>query len=115
MSVLLAIGVVVALSIVLAVLWYKTSTKLKINRLYVQGDGALTIWTESLPPSVNVAKLNGKKIVVMTRSLGRITSSVCSIIDIGSGPAAIKTAAGAYSGAGAYVADANDYVLISIL
>jgi hypothetical protein len=115
MSALYAVGMLVALSIVLAVVWYKASDKMKISDLKVESNGSLTIM--SAPPKTNPSKLYGKRIIVYTKSLGRIYASVCSISTITSGidSVMITTSAGAVPATANYSFDVSDYVLISVL
>jgi len=74
----------------------------------------MTIATEGT--TANPSKLYAKKLVVYTKSLGRIYTAVCSIATPGTDPSmglVITSSAGAYPSNVAYVWDASDYVLIS--
>jgi len=117
MSVLIAIGAIIALTIVLAFLWYQSSTKLKVASIAAPADGggALVITTAE-GTTKDPAKLYGKKLVVYTQSLGRIYTSVCSItvpsIALTTGMV-VTSSAGAFPPSATYAWDPSDYILIS--
>jgi hypothetical protein len=129
MSALLAVGVIVAVVIVLAVWMYRKSTKLNLSVLQINADGSLMLGVNSVgDPS---KQLLGKRLAISTKAMGRIYTSVCSA---GVAPwrglggseasliAAIVTPKGTYSGpllpsGGASFTtvdvDANDYVIVT--
>jgi hypothetical protein len=65
--------------------------------------------------NTDLTKVYAKKLILYTKSLGRIYTSVCSVSAPQNGAAysVITTAGGANKGTPAYVADPSDYLLIS--
>jgi hypothetical protein len=130
MSALLAVGVIVAVVVVLAVWMYRRSAKLGLSALQINADGSLLLGVSSIgDPS---KQLLGKRLVISTKALGRIYTSICSAAVApwagtgGSGTgasliAAIVTPKGTYSGpllppVGSPVIvglDANDYAIVT--
>lgn len=75
MSVLIALGVAVALTIVAAVYLYKRSTKLSIVGLSVGRNGEIHVRVNL---GANYQSFDGKRLVLSTQSLGKVYTSICS-------------------------------------
>jgi hypothetical protein len=113
MSVRIAVGVIVALTIVLAVVLYRSSTKFPISGLQVQSDGSLNIIVNSLD---DYSKLLGKRLAVHTKSLGNIYTSVCTVRTSTNGAipvtlTMIATPSGSYASGANYKFDSGDYAV----
>jgi hypothetical protein len=104
----LLLAVVVVL-VAIAAYWYwlkRATVKFTVSGAAPAAGGALSL-AVATTSKADLDGLAGKKIVVHTKSLGKVTSTVA-----GYKTGAIMTAAGAYTGKAVYAADPGDYARV---